>query len=621
MVILFSVWAFLAFILLLVIIAGAYVFLVKVPPAVIRAGTSLGLPLKQIWTLYNLDIPVVQFTNSLKKAEKAGIELDFDDLVEFFQFHGDKVNGYVDYLIAFQETGVKVPRDTIVNHYLSGADPSTLKTLKGISEKAELNIDWSMFLKSGISGADQRLYIDALIRSHKAGLYVSKDELSAIDPDTRESIENDIVTQTGLLDHYAANIDVGKYVDAMILAKRTGIKITKEALDLHYLTDGDMLKLVTNMIRLKKAEIEVDEVILMQQKLVGGDMDKLVNALIRAKTANLNDITIHDLIDFHLTGGDVDDYVVALDTIENNQLDLTKEDIIQHALAKGNIVGFTKALAIVKKNALAIPKEKIETDSFNGYNVADLLSVAVSSKGTAYEMDYAFAMKVSAKGTKPQEVIDWVITPQVLRVEPHPAVVAQNGIQVIPHVTVTLRGKITQYFSSSREEIIFSRVREAIITEMETFGTHDDILHNLEWISKRILYQLQGRQELPRLKYKSQKSLEDDIGANNKKEYLLNDDSAYEIIDISIYDIEIGKDIYRDMREREAEFNRLMSRKESEKRISIARAEEEEAKARLIQSRAKLHEGMAKGFEAGKGSTKEYLKGEIFGYSGDEDDK
>jgi len=57
-----------------------------------------------------------------------------------------------------------------------------------------------------------------------------------------------------------------------------------------------------------------------------------------------------------------------------------------------------------------------------------------------------------------------------------------------------------------------------------------------------------------------------------------------------------------------------MSKKESEKRISIARAQEEEAKARVIIARAKLHEGMAKAFEQGRPFSKDYLKGEIFGY-------
>ncbi len=614
MIFLFSIWGLTTIILLLAIAGAGYYFFYMIPPNVLKAGQALDLPYKKIWQLHQRNIPIVDFVNNLEKAQKSNIDLEFEELMEFFQFYGEKINGYVDHLIAFTDTGIKLPREIVTEHFLSGGDIGKLNEIKHVAYKAGLDIDWPQIVMSGIPSEDLRAFIDALIRAQKAEIYHSKDQLAVMDPSMRDQIEDTIITQQSLMAHYRARIDVSKYVDAMIRAKRAGVEITKEALDLHYLTDGDMMKLVTNMIKIKKSGVDIDQTTLMQQRLVGGQMEQLVDALIKAKTANLHDLTIHDLIDYHLVGGNVKDFVSALDVIENSGLDISKDEITKHALSNGNIVSYSKALAKVKKNNLEISKEKLETASINGLDINDIVSTVVETKGTEYEMNFGFAMALSSQGKKSSDIINWAIKPQVMKVEPPAAVVAQNGIQVIPHVTVTIRGKIKNYFSESREDVIFDRVKEALITEMETFGTHEDILHNLEWISKRVLYQLQGKMELPRNKYKPQKQIEEDIKTNNAKEIRLNSESAYEILDISIYDIEIGKDIYKELRERETEFARLMSKKESEKRISIARAEEEEAKARVIKARAKLHEGMAKAFEQGRPFSKDYLKGEIFGY-------
>lgn len=619
MIFLFSIWSVTTFLLLIVLGGAGYYLFIMIPANVLKAGKALGLSYKEIWRLHERNIPIVDFVNNLEKSQKSDLDMDFDELMEFFQFHGKKVEGYVDHLIAFRSTGINLPREAIIEHYLKGADVTRLQEIRHVAVKAELELDWAKLIISGIPSDDLRIFIDALIRAQKAGLYVSKDKLAAIDPDTRDKMEDSVITQQGLMSHYNAKIDVAKYVDAMILAKRAGVEISKEALDLHYLTDGDMMRLVSNMIKIKKAGLSIDQVTLMQQRLVGGNMESLVDSLIKAKTADLKDLNIHDIIDFHLVGGNVTDFVNALDIIENNNIPLTKDDLSKHALAKGNIVSFAKALAAVKENNLSITKDQLEDASINGIDVGDVVSTVVATKGRAYEISYGFAVKISSKGVLISDAINWAIKPQVLKIDPPPAVVAQNGIQVIPHITVTIRGKMDKYFSDSREGVIFDRVKEALITEVETFGTHDDILHNLEWISKRVLYQLQGRMELPRSKYKPQKQIDEDIKMNNQKENRLNEESAYEILDISIYDIEIGKDIYRELRERETEFARLMSKKESEKRISIARAEEEEAKARAIKARAKLHEGMAKAFEQGRSVSKDYLKGEIFGYGEDKE--
>lgn len=616
---LFGIWGFTTLLLLLLIGAAFYYFFVMIPPAVLRAGRALGRSYKEVWKLHTLNIPIVDFANNLEKAQRANIDIDFDELMEFFQFHGDRTNGYIDHLIGFKATGIKLPRDIITQHFLANGNIEKLKELRFVVEKADLELDWPGLLMSGIKADDLRSFIDALIRAQKANLFLPKSKLAALDPDSRSQLEENYITQNNLLAHYRAKINVEKYVDAMIMARRVGLDISKEALDLHYLTDGDMMKLVVNMIKVKKAELDIDQVTLMQQRLVGGDMESLVDALIKAKTARLYNLSIDDLIDYHLLGGNVQDFVAALDVVENNRLNISKEELAKHTLSRGNIVSYTNAMALVKKHELNISKEVIETASINGFDVADILSTVIASRGQSYEIDFNLAMKASKRGVKPSEVIDWAIRPKVFKVEPRATMVAQNGIEIIPYLTVTLSGRISHYFSTSREQVIFERVNEALITEVETFGTHEEILQNLEWISKRVLYQLQGRMEMPRNRYKTQKQIEDDMKANNEKEQRLNAESAYEIIDISIYDIEIGKDIFRDLRERETEFARNQARKEADKRISIARAEEEEAKARLIKARAQLHEGMAKSFEMGVPTTREYLKGEIFGYNQDKD--
>ncbi|MEN9443833.1 MAG: hypothetical protein RIS47_723, partial [Bacteroidota bacterium] len=436
-------------------------------------------------------------------------------------------------------------------------------------------------------------------------------------PETRTQLEESKISQQGLLGHYKAKIDIENYVDAMIRAKNSGIVISKETFNLQYVTDGDMLQLVESMIKLQQADLQVKEADLLRMKIVGGNMEKMADALIRIKISQLENVSVEELIQFHLIGGAVDDYVVALELVRNNHLDLVKQDIINHQLNGGDIVNFISAYAMNKNFRMGITRDELEIASVNGADVSEVLTIIRSTKDKPYEIDFQFAVELSNADVTPTEAIAWATVPKVVLVEPSPSIVTRNGIEILPKVTVTLRGKIENYFSHSREEVVFDRVREALITEMETFGTHEDILHNLEWISKRLLHQLQGRQEMSHTLYKPENEIRRDIDENDKKEQRLNEESAFELLDVSIADILIGKDIFEQLRMREAEYYKELSKKDSEKRISLARADEEEAKARLIKSRAQLHEGMAKGFESGKDLSKEYLKGEIFGY-GDE---
>ncbi|MEA2043076.1 MAG: flotillin-like FloA family protein, partial [Bacteroidota bacterium] len=93
--------------------------------------------------------------------------------------------------------------------------------------------------------------------------------------------------------------------------------------------------------------------------------------------------------------------------------------------------------------------------------------------------------------------------------------------------------------------------------------------------------------------------VEDEIKAQNAKEIKLNSSSAYEILDIKMYDIIIGKDTLSEFKTHHAEHEMHLAEIHLHERLSKAGANEAEAKVELLKAKAQLHIGMAEGLKTG----------------------
>ncbi len=548
--------------------------------------------------------------NILIRAKRAGVRVNINEL-EKFEISGGNPEQLVEALKIVKNASVDISRDVLEAHSLYGRDINALVEIILRAKKARIDLNLLELVEENLPDEDLRNIVNVLIKAHKASLFISYKDVkdTKIQNNNETKIADLRVSQKNILEHYRANIDYEKYVNAMILAKKAGIEIDKDSLNIHYLTDGDMEKLVSSMIKAEKAQIGITQKELVEHNIEGRDIGRIVKYLIKAKQADL-DISVEELIDFHRIGGDTEDFVKALIIAKKNMLDVGKKELEEHFLAGADVLSYVKSLEVIKNFPdLGISQDDINNHYIKGGDVFKVLMEIMYARKNNVKISPDFAFKLDlVPNYNLTEIIAWAVNPQVVDVEPSSSIVAKDGIQVTLKIRTTIRGKIDLYIKGSKESVLFGRIHEAAADEISKFKTYSQVLDNLNIISRNILARLKGELTSIEADNTNKFELEDKLAKINLKEIELNKSSALEVLDINIYDIIIGKDTLADFKIHHAEHQKHIAEIHLEERISNAEAEEAEAKVRLITAKAKVQEGMAEAFKNGKIDMSQYQK-------------
>ncbi len=548
--------------------------------------------------------------NVLIRAKRAGVRIDINDL-EKFEISGGNPEQLVKALKVVKNADVDVSRDVLESHSLYGGDIAAFVEIILRAKKANLKLDLQSLVEENLSDAEMKKIVDILIKAQKAGLYVSDNKMDMSDEAKGENQNADLrISQQSILGHFRANIDIEKYANAMIRAKKSGIELDKHALEIHYLTDGDMEKLVNTMIKAERADLNITQKELVEHNVEGRDIGKIVKNIIKAKQAGL-DLTIDELIDFHRIGGDVDDFVKALISAKKNHLGIGKKELEEHFLAGANIKEYVKARKIVADNKqLGLTKEDLDMHYIRGGHLLKVLFALMYARQNNIDFPAGMALKFDLIYDI-NEILDWAINPQVFKVKNPVTIVGKDGVQITPKLTVTVRGKIALYVKGSKEEVLFGRINEAVAEEVLYYDGYKETLNNLNKISENVRRRMQGKLKPQYKDGVSKYEIEDETAQINETEQKLNASSAYEVLDIKIYDIEIGTDTLADFKTHHAEHEKHLAEIHLEEKIAHAKADEAVANARLAEAKAKVEEGVAEGFRTGTMNMSDKLKREI----------
>ena len=333
----------------------------------------------------------------------------------------------------------------------------------------------------------------------------------------------------------------------------------------------------------------------------------MVNVLLKAENYEL-DLSISDLEKLARVGVNLEDAFEAFKLAKRDDIDITKDELLELQNAGGDMFTYVKAYSISKQLKFDIAKDKLESDVVEGRDVLKVIFSMNYAKKEGVNLTYNKGIRLDKTGEHDiAEVVQWAVNPQIIDIEPI-TIISQDAIAIKLSINITVRGKIDQYLRGSREKVINDRVNEAAIKEVERFKSYQEILESLNNISERLFKRLTGiidKNDFPELN-------NEEIKSSNKKEIKLNSGSAFEILDINIHNVEMGKDAYSDIRKAKAELDKIVAKTESEKRKATAIAKEYEAKTKLIEAEAELNKGMAEAFKEGKLSTKEYYKKKIY---------
>ncbi len=522
--------------------------------------------------------------DSLIKAQQSGLNIGLRELEVYFGMNGD-VEQTIEILLKARHLGFEIELRHLEKLIVTGGDiENTLLNLIN-AKKAGLNIELNDLEKYHLLGGDIEIVVKALIRAHHEGLTVSITHLS------------EYLSQGG---------DVDEVVGALIKLHQENIDIQINELSEYKAAGGNVKQVVLDLIKAYQSGLVIPMKKLKSFLAQGGDVEKLINVMIKSGRADL-DITFDDCEKLARIGVDINILFETLKVEKRANLTIPKDKFMDLQNAGGDMLAYIQTLDVSERLGLGINPEELEADLIEGRKVMDVLYAIMQARQEGVNLDYNKGIRLDRAGHDINEVIKWAVHPQIIKVDPV-TVITKDGFEIKLWVNVMVRGKVEQYFRGSREEVLTSRVNEAVIKEIELKSSYREVLESLSEIAEKLFKRLTVRMRAEEFTELDA----EEIKLSNEKESRLNEGSAFEILDLNIPNIEMGKDALAQIKKEMADLEKILAKTESDKRKSTAIAQELEAKARLIEAEAELQRGMAHAFKEGKMDTKEYHKKKIF---------
>lgn len=485
----------------------------------------------------------------LLKCKISDYRLKLDDLLKVHQSGLDKFE-YIEIFIDLANSGINLPLSNYIEFAKKGFNARKYANAIIKSKTAEIDVNPNDIIKNNLDDVQAEKFVYALIRAKKANIFISEeDRLNlnlTIESDYRQSFK---ITKSKLLELHKAGKNIDIIVNAMIRAHESGVNVLPEALDIHNITDKEFETLVNNLIKAHKNGIYIDQEDLLHQNISGNDINKLVMAMLIVKKHNL-ELEFSELMDYHLlTSGDVLTFVNSIIVANNNDLGINKQYLIDMTVHGGDLIDLVNSVKILDKyKQFNIKRKDVEKHFKKKGRVFEVIKYTIHSQAQGLNLSFDLACEYDLiDGYKLIDLIQMALNPLTLDVDPPQTIVTKSGIQVTPKLRITWRAKIELLFTGHKEDVIFSRINEALITEIEQYNDHNDVLNNLTTIAGNVLKRIKGKIEIPK---GASKELTKEIKDKNEIEQDIDANSAYDLIDLTIYDVEIGKDIKNDIEEK-----------------------------------------------------------------------
>jgi uncharacterized protein YqfA (UPF0365 family) len=215
-----------------------------------------------------------------------------------------------------------------------------------------------------------------------------------------------------------------------------------------------------------------------------------------------------------------------------------------------------------RKAGLNVDIVQLETHYLAGGNVDRVVDALIAAQRANINLGFERAAAIDLAGRDVLQAVKMSVNPRVIET-PVISAVAKDGIEVKVIARVTVRANIERLVGGAGEETIIARVGEGIVTTNGSAKSHKDVLENPDLISQTVLA----------------KGL--DAG------------TAFEILSIDIFDIELGKNIGAKLQIDQAEADKQIAQAKAEERRAMAVALEQEMKARVQEMRARVIEAEA----------------------------
>ncbi len=501
---------------------------------------------------------VTQIINLLIRLKKADFDITLSELSQY-QTIDEDIEEFVNGLIRAKALRMNIEPEELREYSAKGDAVQAIAILIR-AYQAGINISIANLDEYQNLGINAEEFVNSLIKAHQEGLKLAPDEL---------------------MQYYAVGGDVGKAIELMINAKKQDVPVELNSLKEYFIAKGNIEMLVRALIKSKQAGLGVEAEEMVGFYRAGGDVEQLITTLIKAHQEEL-ELSLSDLVRFNRAEGNIEDFFMAMKINKRSGLGIGKASLFEHHLAGGDVLSLVKVTRTSRGQAFDIELDRLAADLIAGRKVGLVVRAMLQGKRAGIELPYGFGIAIDRSGGDVVGAVKWALNPMIYKT-PLQQVIAKDGIELTFEANVTIRGKIFQYFSTSREEILGNRVNEVIISEIGEYNSHKKVVESLNKIAKNVLKRIQEDDELSK-------------------------SSAYEILDITIPGVLLGKDTYSELKKQMAQTDKELSKTDAEKRLQLAKVLELEAQVGLVQAKAELEKGMAEAFKHGRLSLNDYHK-------------
>jgi len=239
---------------------------------------------------------------------------------------------------------------------------------------------------------------------------------------------------------------------------------------------------------------------------------------------------------------------------------------------------------LARKAGIKISDSEIETHIMAGGNVEKVVDALIAAHSAKLDLSIKQAMAIDLAGRDVVLAVQTSVKPRVIKTERISAI-ARDGIEVKVIAQVTIKAKLDRIIGGADEETILARVSEGVVASVGKAPDHNAVMSNPSFLSKSM----------------------------NPKD--IDKETAFEIMSIDIFDIDVGENLGAKLRIDEAEAKKRISQAAAEERKAQAIAHEQEMKAKtqemkavVLAAESKVHEAMATALKAGKVGVMDYYK-------------
>ena len=258
--------------------------------------------------------------------------------------------------------------------------------------------------------------------------------------------------------------------------------------------------------------------------------------------------------------------------------------LIGMRLRKVDTKNIVLAYIMARKAGIKIEIVDLETHYMAGGDVDKIIKAMIAAHSAQIDLPLDLAKAIDLAGSDVVEAVETCVTPKIIEVN-QIAAIAQDGIEVIVNVKVTVKTNIRSLVGGAREDTIIARVGKGIVSCIGAAECYNDLLENPSSIAETI--QKMG----------------------------LDDGTAYDIISVDVADIDIGRNMGAKLETEEAEKNKVLAQAQAERIRSIAVAEEQkmkaktqEMKASVLAAEAEIPKAIAEAIKNGKFGVLDYYK-------------